>query len=88
MSGVYVEAKLGQHLNTCEDASLNATRHLVLNKKITNLSLKGNLFTKVDSWVQRARQRKQLAQLSQHLLDDIGLSEEMVAKEVAKPFWK
>ncbi len=88
MSGVYVEAKLTQHLNACEDTDLNTTKHLVLNNKTADLSSKRNLFDKVDSWVQRARQRKQLAQLSQHLLDDIGLTEEMVAKEIAKPFWK
>ncbi len=89
MSGVYIEAKLGQHLNACEeDVDLNATKRLVLNKKTTDPSSKGSLFDRVDIWVQRSRQRKQLAQLSQHLLDDIGLTEEMVAKEVAKPFWK
>ncbi|MCK5918035.1 MAG: DUF1127 domain-containing protein [Cocleimonas sp.] len=80
MSGVYVEAKLGQHFDVCED--------VVLNKKITDSSSKENLFSRVDVWIQRSRQRKQLAQLSQHLLNDIGLTEEMVAKEIAKPFWK
>lgn len=47
-----------------------------------------SLFSTLNIWMQRSRQRKQLAQLDQHLLDDIGLSAEMVAKEIAKPFWK
>ena len=47
-----------------------------------------SLFKTVDTWVQRSRQRKQLSQLEPHLLKDIGLTEEMVAEEIAKPFWK
>ena len=42
----------------------------------------------INMWAQRSRQRKQLALLEQHMLDDIGLSQEMVAKEIAKPFWR
>ena len=81
MSNVYcVEGKLGQHLCDCED---------VLNKKIAvKLPLDGNLFDTVGIWMQRSQQRKHLALLDKHLLDDIGLTEEMVAKEIAKPFWK
>lgn len=47
-----------------------------------------SLFKTVSVWMQRSHQRKQLAQLDKHLLDDIGLTKEMVAKEIAKPFWK
>ncbi len=49
---------------------------------------KNSLFKTVDIWIQRSRQRKQLSQLEPHLLKDIGLTEEMVAEEIAKPFWK
>lgn len=45
------------------------------------------LLKTISIWMQRSRQRKHLAQLDKHLLDDIGLTEEMAAKEIAKPFW-
>ena len=88
MSGVYVEAKFSRHLNACKNTDLSTAKSLILNNKVEYLPSKRSWFDQVDIWVQRARQRKQLAQLSQHLLDDIGLTEEMVAKEIAKPFWK
>ncbi len=39
-------------------------------------------------WVNRSRQRKQLARLDARLLADIGITAEQVKFEVAKPFWK
>ena len=39
-------------------------------------------------WVERARQRRHLAELSAHMLKDIGLSRADVETEVAKPFWR
>lgn len=39
-------------------------------------------------WIKRQQQRKQLAQLEQHLLKDVGLTDEQVQREVSKPFWK
>jgi uncharacterized protein YjiS (DUF1127 family) len=39
-------------------------------------------------WLERWRQRRKLARLDRHLLDDIGLSSEDVARETAKPFWR
>lgn len=39
-------------------------------------------------WLQRARQRRQLADLSDRQLDDIGLSRTQAAHEAAKPFWQ
>ena len=88
MSNLCLEAKLGQSFNTCENVVLKPTKSLVLNKKAANLSSNGNWFDTLSLWAQRSRQRKQLAQLDKHLLKDIGLTEKMVAKEVAKPFWK
>lgn len=38
-------------------------------------------------WIERRRQRRALAQLDQHLLDDIGLTREQVRGELVKPFW-
>jgi uncharacterized protein YjiS (DUF1127 family) len=40
------------------------------------------------AWLQRARQRRQLQQLGDHMLKDIGISRADVEAEVAKPFWR
>lgn len=38
--------------------------------------------------LRRARQRRDLAALSDHALRDIGLTRSDVAAEVGKPFWR
>jgi uncharacterized protein YjiS (DUF1127 family) len=45
-------------------------------------------YEQVLSWLERVHQRRQLAQLSDHMLKDIGLSRADVEAEVAKPFWR
>ena len=40
------------------------------------------------AWFERARQRRQLGELSDHMLKDIGLSRADVEAEVTKPFWR
>ena len=42
---------------------------------------------RVLDWQERARQRRQLAALPDHLLHDLGLSRADVARETRKPFW-
>ncbi len=39
-------------------------------------------------WHDRAGQRRQLARLTSHQLEDIGISSTMAAFEADKPFWK
>jgi uncharacterized protein YjiS (DUF1127 family) len=39
-------------------------------------------------WVVRRHQRRALAELDEHLLNDVGLSPEQARREAAKPFWK
>lgn len=39
-------------------------------------------------WFERYQQRKQLAQLNEHLLKDIGISRSDALQEALKPFWK
>ena len=39
-------------------------------------------------WHERSRQRRDLAQLSDHMLRDIGLSRGDVWAECEKPFWR
>lgn len=41
----------------------------------------------LNSWLQRHRQRQQLAELDRRMLDDIGLRREDVTWECGKPFW-
>lgn len=52
------------------------------------LSLLRRLASQVGVWRQQALQRKQLAALDDHLLQDIGLDRHQVAEEWEKPFWK
>ena len=39
-------------------------------------------------WLDRSRQRRQLAQLSDHMLRDIGLTRVDAWAEADKPFWR
>jgi uncharacterized protein YjiS (DUF1127 family) len=39
-------------------------------------------------WLERARQRRHLRTLSDHMLRDIGLSRADVEGEAGKPFWQ
>ena len=45
-------------------------------------------YEQILSWLERARQRRQLAQLGDHMLKDIGLSRADVEAEASKPFWR
>lgn len=42
---------------------------------------------RVLAWQDRARSRRQLANLDEYLLRDIGISRADMAREVGKPFW-
>jgi uncharacterized protein YjiS (DUF1127 family) len=39
------------------------------------------------TWAERGRQRRQLAELNDHMLRDIGLTRADAWAEVDKPFW-
>ncbi len=40
------------------------------------------------AWVERARERRQLQALNDHMLKDLGLSRADVEGEASKPFWR
>jgi uncharacterized protein YjiS (DUF1127 family) len=40
------------------------------------------------TWAERGRQRRQLAELNDYMLRDIGLTRADVAAETGKPFWR
>lgn len=42
----------------------------------------------LNRWMERHHQRKQLAQLDVHQMNDLGLDLAMVQAEINKPFWK
>ncbi|MGI9507741.1 MAG: DUF1127 domain-containing protein [Geminicoccaceae bacterium] len=48
----------------------------------------GTVLSRVHGWVERSRQRRQLAQLNEYALRDIGLTSADVRTEVEKPFWQ
>jgi len=43
---------------------------------------------RVSLWMERRRQRQQLARLNEAMLKDIGLTRADVTKEIDKPFWR
>ena len=46
------------------------------------------LLARLLAWQERSRQRQQLALLSRHELDDLGLTADQVAAALEKPFWR
>ena len=42
----------------------------------------------IKAWDKRSRQRHELKTLSDHTLNDIGISREKIDREAHKPFWK
>ncbi|MDR3517119.1 MAG: DUF1127 domain-containing protein [Azospirillaceae bacterium] len=48
----------------------------------------GRLVGTIHTWRERIEQRRQLAELDERMLRDIGVSAADVVGEVDKPFWK
>ncbi|MDW6093690.1 DUF1127 domain-containing protein [Vibrio rhizosphaerae] len=46
-----------------------------------------NIYSLIKRWRQNHQTRRQLSELPEHLLDDIGLSREDAQKECQKYFW-
>jgi uncharacterized protein YjiS (DUF1127 family) len=46
------------------------------------------LFDRLLDWQDRARQRRHLSCLDDHLLSDVGLGRGDIESEVRKPFWR
>ena len=71
--------------------------HLIDDLDIAALALAAvngveNIATKVShvpmTWIRRSNERRALAMMNQHMLDDIGLTRHDIDKEVAKYFWQ
>ena len=54
----------------------------------SQIGIAAAMFDTLLLWQERARQRRVLAGLDDHLLFDIGRSREEVARECAKPVWR
>ena len=60
-----------------------------LNEEIERIEAAvANVAETVNLWLRRSNDRRLLAMMSQHLLEDIGLTEADVARESAKYFWQ
>ncbi|MGF1799364.1 DUF1127 domain-containing protein [Vibrio gigantis] len=45
-------------------------------------------YSKLKVYLQNRRTRKRLAELSDHLLEDVGITREQANEEVRRPFWQ
>lgn len=54
----------------------------------TPTGLVGRLFHTLLVWQERARSRRRLLTLDDHMLSDIGRSRAEAVREASKPFWK
>ena len=75
-------ARIGASHATLAGRTTTLTGHLVPHGGLAH-AFEGALV-----WLDRARQRRQLQQLGDHMLKDIGLSRADVEAETAKPFWR
>lgn len=73
-----------QH-NECYTNPITAHHSLGLGSLFISLLRINN---QLELWLERSRQRRQLLELDEHLLKDIGISRSEAEQEGAKPFWK
>ena len=79
---VYVENRIHNNLTEC--LPIYET-----NSKYGNLRVfVKQAIKQIAYWMERSKQRRALARLDDHMLEDIGYSHTEVQKEIAKPFWK
>ncbi len=64
---------------------------LILQQKQESLSLvqkMESVTSRIQVWMDRHSQRRQLAKLDARQLDDMGLNLKQVEQEIQKPFWQ
>ena len=59
-----------------------------LTKKLNQSELNFDFLRHAHVWASRAQQRKELADIPNHLLADMGVTEAECQAEANKPFWK
>ena len=60
--------------------------HASLFERISAATLRG--VTVLETWSERAHQRRALRELPDHLMQDLALSKADIEAEAEKPFWK
>jgi uncharacterized protein YjiS (DUF1127 family) len=75
-------ARIGASYATLAGRTTNPSAHLVPQGWFAHG------FEHVLAWLERTRQRRQLQQLSDHMLKDVGLSRADVEAETSKRFWQ
>ena len=73
------DAPLPQPEHRCPASAASATR------SATSL---GRMLGLVRLWIEKRRQRLELAELNDHQLADIGLTRDEARREAAQPFWR
>ena len=66
----------------------SGTVRVELEQRSTNTSLIKKFYLKVQRFRQNAKTRKHLADLPDHLLNDIGLTHTQAQQEARKAFWE
>ncbi len=61
-------------------------RHRVFSERLSGLL--AALVDTPDRWIERLQQRRELAELDDRMLEDIGIARTEVEREIAKPFWR
>jgi len=82
---VYIENKIQNNPVTL--AKYLPTYDINLKYKSLRLLAKKSI-KKIEFWMERSRQRRQLADLDDRMLEDIGYSQAEIQAEISKPFWK
>ena len=73
---------------TSKCSTAGTTRGLTPRRPLTSVPFVARLVVLLSIWVDRARERRQLYALDDHMLKDIGLTRADVELEIHKHFWR
>ena len=74
-----------KHFHFIDDMDISVLTLAVI-ERIESFANKVKLV--VATWMRRSNQRRALAMMNQHMLEDIGLTRYDIEREVAKYFWQ
>jgi len=82
---------MSQSLFRNSTLTIQRTTEIFARRRAVRFSITQSLAATIRLWIMRSRQRRHLAELAQwsdHLLRDIGVSRDDALREAAKPFWQ